>query len=613
MNYIFMAAIIPLIALGLTNLNASYVRAFVNFAIALLCLASLILIRSKVPLHLIPIIPVTFFGAYHLYLVYTGALNLWAAIGILAFPLIIIFLCQMTLGLIESVIVLIVMVLFMFTPIAPFTPPPEVSIRFVLINIFILSLTIIYERISVLKDRKETVLKAELSSERDMIQTMKDNIEQGIFLMDSEHKILPQYSKPLLSIFSYYDSDLAGKNFLDILSSSLDAKQLQTMKNYFTMVFSKSKNAKTLESANPIYEFEFKTDEKIKTLSSKFTLIEQANKEPVIIGIIQDISMEKEFKKELQAQRESQETEMKNMFDVIQIDPMVFQDFVEDMEANFNYINSVLKDRTLTEKQVVTKLFQNVHAIKSNALTLGLGNFGKKLHTLEDDVKLVSGRDEITVDDILGLAIKLETVMQEKDYYKFIITKIEAFRSSNQIDSVFLHSMNKAVEKTSEETQKKVNLQPGEVDLSILESKLRKPIKDILFQCIRNSIFHGIEPVDERIRKKKKPHGLLEFSVTNVEGNAVVTFSDDGGGLDWEKIKTKYLTLHPEAVKVNRKVLLSSIFSPEFSTSDETSMVAGRGVGLSLVRDLVKENNGTIKVDSTDAGLTFKFIFPMAS
>jgi chemotaxis protein histidine kinase CheA len=215
------------------------------------------------------------------------------------------------------------------------------------------------------------------------------------------------------------------------------------------------------------------------------------------------------------------------------------------------------------------------------------------------------------VDDILGLAIKLEVVMQEKDYYKFIITKIEAFRSSNQLDSVFLHSMTKAVEKTSEETQKKVTLQAGEVDLGILESKLRKPIKDILFQCIRNSIYHGIEPVDERIRKYKKPNGLLEFSVKNIDGNAVVTFSDDGKGLDWDKIKTKYLALHPDETKVNKKVLLSSIFTPEFSTSEETSMVAGRGVGLSLVRDLVKENNGTLKVDSTETGLTFQFIFPI--
>jgi two-component system chemotaxis sensor kinase CheA len=304
---------------------------------------------------------------------------------------------------------------------------------------------------------------------------------------------------------------------------------------------------------------------------------------------------------------------MKNLFDVIQIDPMVFQDFVEDMEASFNYINIILKDRNLTEKQVVTKIFQNIHAIKSNALTLGLENFGKKLHVLEDDVKAVSAQTTISMDDVLSLAIKLEKLMQEKDYYIFIIKKIEAFRSSNQIDSVFMHSMNKAVEQVSAETQKKVSLKTGQLDMDILESKLRKPIKDILFQCIRNAVFHGIEPAEERISKKKNPEGLLVFSIKNIDGNAVVTFSDDGGGLDWDKIREKYLAMNPEAKAVKKKQLLSAIFSPEFSTSDETTMIAGRGVGLSLIRDLTKENNGTINVDSSNAGLTFKFVFPLSS
>jgi two-component system chemotaxis sensor kinase CheA len=105
----------------------------------------------------------------------------------------------------------------------------------------------------------------------------------------------------------------------------------------------------------------------------------------------------------------------------------------------------------------------------------------------------------------------------------------------------------------------------------------------------------------------------LVFSIKNVDGNAEITFSDDGCGLDWDKIKTRYLALHPETKQVNKTVLTSAIFSPEFSTAGEANNVAGRGVGLSLVKDLVKENNGTIKVDSSEAGLTFKFVLPLAS
>jgi len=451
----------------------------------------------------------------------------------------------------------------------------------------------------------------ELAHERDVIQTMKDNIHQGIFLMDSELKILPQYSKPLINIFSYYDSELAGKNFLDILVASLEARQLQTMKGYFEMIFSKSKSAKILESVNPISEFEYKIDDRTKILSTRFHLIERTDSDSLIIGIVQDITREKEFEKELESQKEAQEQEMKNMFDVIQIDPVVFEDFIEDTEANFDYVNSILKDRSLTEKQVVTKIFQNVHAIKSNALILGLETLGKRLHTLEDKIKNVMAAEKVSVEDILKLAIDLEAIMQEKDTYITITQKIHAYKTSHQLDSVLVHTMLKAVEKIAIETEKKVELKAEYLEISIIESKLRKPIKDILFQCVRNSIYHGIEPTEERIKKGKNPYGLLTFSIKNVDGSAEIIFADDGRGLDWDKIKAKYLELYPNAQDVSKKVLLSSIFLPEFSTSEETTTVAGRGVGFSLVRDIVKDNGGAINVNSSDSGLSLKFTFPL--
>jgi len=613
MNSIFMVAMIPLIMLGFTMLPTQLGRAIIDFTIAFLCLISLFLIRSKIALKLVPLFPVSVFGAYCVYLLYLGDLNLWASIWLFTFPPIVIFLCRMTIGIIESVIVLVAIVLLMYTPIASIAPDNDIKMRYIGAYILIVALTVIYERISILKDRKEAALNAELAREKDIIQTMKDNIQQGIFLMDQEFKILPQFSQQMITILSYYDSELTGKNFLDILASSLDAKQLQTMKNYFSMVFSKSKKAKVLESANPISEFEYNADDRIKILSTKFHLIEQKDFEPMVIGIIQDITREKEFETVLIAQKEARELEMKNLFDVIQIDPIVFQDFIEDTESNFNYINSILKDRSLTEKQVVTKFFQNVHAMKSNALILGLETFGNKLHALESDIKQLSDQSVITVDNILSLALKLEAIMQEKDSYLKMIKRIEAFKTSNKLDSILIHSLNKAVEKTSAETQKKVELKIGQIDVEILESKLRKPIKDILFQCVRNSIYHGIETLDERIQKNKKPLGLLTLSIKYVNDKAEVIFSDDGRGLDWEKIKVKYLKLHPESTDTSRKVLLSTIFRPEFSTSEDTTLVAGRGVGLSLVKDLVKENNGSISVDSSESGLVFKFSFPMIS
>jgi len=571
LNFVFMVAMFPLTFFGYAVIYIDPTRAIIDFSLAFLLLVSIVLLRTKLPLKVVPFIIVPLFGAYTLFLLRQGALYLWTAVWIFTFPLIAIILCQMFAGVIQSLIVFAGAVVIMYVPGIGTYILKDIRIRVIIAYLLIMSLAVIYERISMIKDKKEKALNAELASEKDVIQTMQNNIQQGIFLMNTELSILPGYSKPLLSILSYYDSNLDGKNFLDLLQASLDVKQLQIMKGYFSMMFSKSKSAKVLETVNPISEFEYRVDDRTKTLATKFTLIERTGDEPVIIGIIQDISKEKEFEKEMQAQKKAQELEMKNMFDVLQVDPLVFNDFIEDTDANFNYINTILKDRSLTEKQVLTKFFQNVHAIKSNALILGLETFGKKLHALEDDIKVISGYDKIQVGDVLGLAIKLESILKEKDEYIKITKKIESFKTSNQIDTVLIHSLTKAVEKVAEETQKKVELKAGTVDIGILESKLRKPIKDILFQCVRNSIYHGVEPLEERIRKHKKPVSLLVFSIKNVDGKAEVTFSDDGCGLDWEKIKKRYIAMNPQAKEINKKVLRGAIFSPEFSTSEETT------------------------------------------
>ncbi|MCL2805716.1 MAG: ATP-binding protein [Treponema sp.] len=609
MNWIFMVAIFPLVILGITLINVDITRTIMDFGIAFLCLVALIMIRSKIPLKFVPVFPVTVFGAYCCYLLFLGDLNFWAAIWIFSFPPIVIFLCQMAVGVFESIIVLAVIIVLMYTPLGTIVAADEIRMRFIGAYVLIASLSIIYEWISILKDRKENELKAELASERDMIQTMKDNLDQGIFMMDRDLNILPQYSRPLTTILSYFEEDLTGKNFLDIINASFDSKQLQIMKGYFNMIFTKTKGSKVLDAANPIAEFEYKIDDKRKYLSTKFNLIEQAHSEPVIVGIIQDITREKEIENELEAQKQVQELEMKNMFDIIKIDPLVFQNFIEDTESHFNSINTILKDRSLSEKQVVTKIFQYVHAIKSNAIILGLESLGNKLHLLEDDIKAVSNKDIVFVNDVIVLAIKIEAFMQEMDSYIAITKKINTYKTANQMDTMLVSSLTKAVDRLAVEVQKKIKLEAGHIDLNVLESKLRKPIKDILFQCVRNSIYHGIEPADVRIKKNKKPQGLLTFSIKHVNDKAEISYSDDGCGLDWKKIKDKHLEKNPNAV-VDKKVLLGSIFTPEFSTAETTSSAAGRGVGLSLVKDLVKENRGNISVNSTEAGLSFKFTFP---
>ena len=103
------------------------------------------------------------------------------------------------------------------------------------------------------KDRRVARLTRALKPERDEIATMKDNLKVGLFLMDRDCAIQPQFSKALADILM--EDDLGGRSFLDLLDSSVRQKKRETLADYFTMVFNRAYDAQMLEDINPLHEF----------------------------------------------------------------------------------------------------------------------------------------------------------------------------------------------------------------------------------------------------------------------------------------------------------------------------------------------------------------------
>ena len=172
MNGIFSVAMVPLIIFGINGMAEDPTRAGINFAIAGVCVMSLILMRTNMSLKILPIIPVALFGLYCIFLLYSGGLYMWLAVWFFAFPLISIFLCQMIKGVIASVLGLVLASTLLYRPgISPvYDMEPSIKFRFVAGFIFILLLTILFEWINILKDRKEVTLNAELAYERDNLK-----------------------------------------------------------------------------------------------------------------------------------------------------------------------------------------------------------------------------------------------------------------------------------------------------------------------------------------------------------------------------------------------------------------------------------------------------------
>lgn len=148
-----------------------------------------------------------------------------------------------------------------------------------------------------------------------------------------------------------------------------------------------------------------------------------------------------------------------------------------------------------------------------------------------------------------------------------------------------------------------------ELDKSIIE-KLYDPLMHIL----RNSIDHGIETAEERIKAGKPVHGLIHIETSYIGAYVQIKISDDGRGMDEEVLKKAAVEkgFIKSGAEISQKELLQLIFRPGFTTSKKVSNVSGRGVGMNVVKKNIEDLRGSIELETEkDRGTTVKILLPL--
>jgi two-component system chemotaxis sensor kinase CheA len=153
--------------------------------------------------------------------------------------------------------------------------------------------------------------------------------------------------------------------------------------------------------------------------------------------------------------------------------------------------------------------------------------------------------------------------------------------------------------------------QETELDKSLLEA-----IKDPLTHAVRNSLDHGIELPAVREAAGKDPEGTLKLRASHEGSHVVVEVSDDGAGIDVEKVRQKAIErglITPDrASQLPERELLQLIFLPGFSTAAAVTNVSGRGVGMDVVRTNVEKIGGKVEIDSrAGKGTTLRMRIPL--
>jgi two-component system, chemotaxis family, sensor kinase CheA len=150
-----------------------------------------------------------------------------------------------------------------------------------------------------------------------------------------------------------------------------------------------------------------------------------------------------------------------------------------------------------------------------------------------------------------------------------------------------------------------------ELDKSLIEG-----LSDPLTHMVRNAADHGIETAEERIRAGKKPMGTIRLEARHEAGQVLVEISDDGRGLDPQKISAsavkKGLVPHEKLQGISDKDKLALVFLPGLSTAEKVTDVSGRGVGMDVVKTNLDRLGGKVEIESElGQGTLFRIKLPL--
>ncbi|MGC8462084.1 MAG: chemotaxis protein CheW [Acidimicrobiales bacterium] len=150
-----------------------------------------------------------------------------------------------------------------------------------------------------------------------------------------------------------------------------------------------------------------------------------------------------------------------------------------------------------------------------------------------------------------------------------------------------------------------------ELDKTIIEA-----IRDPLTHVIRNAVDHGIETPEERSAASKPGEGRIRLRAFHESGQVNIEVSDDGGGIDPERVRAKAvergLVTEAQSRALGERELVSLIFSPGFSTADKVTNVSGRGVGMDVVKTNIEQIGGTVDIQSElGQGTTLRVKIPL--
>ena len=483
-----------------------------------------------------------------------------------------------------------------------------------------------------IQERRE--VEKELRKSRNSLQKAKKetdnillNVEEGLFLLNSKFEFGTEYSKALEKIFN--EDDLARKNLLEILKSKIPESSLTDVTRFLELLFDPNVDEISVNELNPLanVEMSFKLSDhlltEIKYLSFKFRRIVTEDQVSELIVTVEDNTEQVQLANKLTESEAQSKKRMEWLINILHVEPDLLREFIESARSELSTIIDVMRnaEQENSYRKVLEKIYRSVHMIKGNASLLDLTFFASTAHETEDLISKILEKKEILGRDFISLNMKIDEIQSSLREINSLIEKMSRiqshFRPKRSYESEkMLNSIKNYIQNISAELNKKVNLVHEQFDGTSIPHIFKILVKDIIIQLARNSVHHGIETVEDRLSLQKPESGTIEIQSRLNDNSFEFCYRDDGRGLQFDKIiqkakaSGKWDSGEIESWKQSR--IAELIFEPGISTSEQVDMLAGRGMGLNIVKDKVEKHHGQILIESVPGKLLeFKITLPL--
>lgn len=260
--------------------------------------------------------------------------------------------------------------------------------------------------------------------------------------------------------------------------------------------------------------------------------------------------------------------------------------------------NDTSKSQTIKNEDSIRVNVQILNDLLNLASELVLGR-NQLLRTLEDHKKSIPG---------------LATILQNVDHLTSSLQEKIMRTRMQPVGNVF-NKFPRIIRDISKTVGKEIDLliEGSEVEL---DKSMIEALADPLTHLVRNSADHGLESPEDREELHKNRIGTIKLKAYHEGGFVNIDVTDDGAGIDVEKVKNKavdkQLITRNEADKINTQEALKLIFKPGFSTKEEITDVSGRGVGMDVVKTNIEKLGGSVEIyTSAGNGTTIRLVMPL--